>query len=310
MNSKIPKTWIIVLQHKRSDLTMKCIDSLQQHLPYPVAILIVDNGSAQQEIDAIKALSTDVDYLLLQRNYGYGGGNNRGASMAIKQGAERLIFLNNDTEVLPGWYEHLMEALDCEDVGIAGSAIINRATGRVEFDGNVFSRNLCCGGYSDIAVEELPDEITDIAYACGAAMAIKASLFERLGGFEESFFAYNEDIDLSLRCWIAGQRVVLAPRSKMLHFRGQSALELFKKEAGIERMGMRNALLTSLRCYELKTLKDALPSAIRTYLSRHNLRRALLGAIPKIPYAIIARKRIQKARVMSDKEIFSRVNYR
>ncbi len=148
-------------------------------------------------------------------NVGFGAGCNRGAR---ETAAEVLVFVNPDTVVQPGAVDALARALEDPDVGVVQARL--RLLERPEVlnsSGNVVhvSGLAWPGGYGDPADALIQPQ--EIAYASGAACAIRADVFRELGGFTEELFLYQEDLELSWRARLHGLRVLVVPDADVLH---------------------------------------------------------------------------------------------
>jgi len=183
-------------------------------------MIVVDDCSSDETPERLAEL-TNVRSLRTPRNLGFVGTCNLGASAAR---GEILVFLNNDTAVQPGWLDHLVETFDDPTVGVAGSLLVGTDGTIQESGGIIFSDasgwNFARGEPPEFAAARAR---RDVDYCSGAALAIRRDLFERLGGFDTRFApAYYEDTDLCFAARKAGYRVVVQPRSVVVHFEGAS----------------------------------------------------------------------------------------
>jgi GT2 family glycosyltransferase len=171
----------------------------------------VNNGARGPEVEhaATRAL------VIESENAGFGAGCNRGAREVA---ADVLVFVNPDTVVQPGAVAAFARALEEPDVGVVQARL--RLLQEPEFlnsSGNIVhvSGLAWPGGYGDPADElESPQEI---AYASGAAFAVRRDVFSDLGGFTEELFLYQEDLELSWRAHLHGLRVLVLPEADVLH---------------------------------------------------------------------------------------------
>jgi hypothetical protein len=133
-----------------------------------------------------------------------------------------LVFLNNDTQVLPGWLDELIGTLDdSPDIGLAGSKLVIRM-GRLQECGAIIWRDGSAWNYGRLADPRRPEfgYLRDVDYVSGASIALRADLWSELGVFDELFVpAYAEDADLAFRVRSRGMRTVVQPLSQLLHFR-------------------------------------------------------------------------------------------
>jgi GT2 family glycosyltransferase len=148
-------------------------------------------------------------------NVGFGAGCNRGAR---EVDADVLVFVNPDTVVQPGAVEALARALEVPDVGVVQARLrLLQQPELLNSSGNIVhvSGLAWPGGYGDPADELASPQ--DIAYASGAAFAIRRDVFRDLGGFTEKLFLYQEDFELSWRAHLHGLRVLVLPDADVLH---------------------------------------------------------------------------------------------
>ena len=153
--------------------------------------------------------------MIESENVGFGAACNRGAR---EVDADVLVFVNPDTVVQPGAVEALARALEVPDVGVVQARLrLLQQPELLNSSGNVvhLSGLAWPGGYGDPA-EELAS-LQDIAYASGAAFAIRRGVFHELGGFTEELFLYQEDLELSWRAHLHGLRVLVLPEADVLH---------------------------------------------------------------------------------------------
>lgn len=201
----------VVVAYNSGPALTRCLDSLPAD---EVEVVVVNNGGRGPEIEEAERRE-DVRVVESGGNVGYGGGCNRGASIAD---ADVLVFLNADTVVAPGAIAALARRLEDPTVGVAQARL--RLLDRPELlnsSGNVLhvSGLAWPGGFRDPA--DALTEPREIAYASGAALAIRADLFRELHGFAEELFLYQEDLDLCWRARLRGLRVLVEPAADVLH---------------------------------------------------------------------------------------------
>jgi GT2 family glycosyltransferase len=179
-----------------------------------VQVIVVDNGAGGPEIQTVEQLE-GVELVSPGRNLGYAAGSNLGAEKAT---GDVLVFLNPDTVARPGALSKLAGVLDDPKIGAAmPRLLLLEEPELLNSDGNVlhFTGLAWVGGHGR-PVGRLT-EPRDIAYASGAALAIRAELFREVSGFTEELFLYHEDVELGWRVRMRGMRVVVAPGADMLH---------------------------------------------------------------------------------------------
>ncbi|MDP3766842.1 MAG: glycosyltransferase family 2 protein [Dehalococcoidia bacterium] len=217
-----PSVTAIVLNWCGEDVTRECLQSLLV-ADYPsLTILLIDNGSPDGSGERLHAAFPGVAYLQTGANLGYTGGNNAGIRWALEGGAEQVLVLNNDTVVEPAAVTHLVEAAaGGARVGAVVPKILHYAApDRIWFGGGVMSRIRGLGlherrGERDIPMADEP--LRDVTFVTGCCCLFSADALRRVGGFAEDFFAYIEDVELSLRLSRAGYRLLYQPAARVLH---------------------------------------------------------------------------------------------
>ncbi|MFW6327809.1 MAG: glycosyltransferase family 2 protein, partial [Bacteroidota bacterium] len=190
-------------------------------------IIVADNGSVDGSIDFLQKYFPSVEVLQLDQNYGFAGGYNR--ALANIQ-AEYYILLNSDVEVTDNWIDPVVKEMDA-DKHIAAAmpkikAYANKkyfeyagaAGGFMDSYGYVFCRGRL---FNDIEEDHGQyDDPVDVFWATGACLFIRSEIFHRLGGFDDSFFAHMEEIDLCWRIKNDGFRIMCYPRVEVFHAGG------------------------------------------------------------------------------------------
>jgi GT2 family glycosyltransferase len=194
---------------------------LKQYLPSVTAsrgdfeILISDNGSRDGSREYLAARYPEVRVVSNGKNIGFCAANNRAAESAR---GEFLVFLNPDTVVDPDWLTQLLEPFADPSVGLTTAKILLMGEpNRINTCGNDIHLTglTLCRGLGRLR-EAFP-ESEEVAAVSGAAFAIRSDLFRMLGGFDEDFFIYMDETDLSCRARLAGWRCRTAPHSLVWH---------------------------------------------------------------------------------------------
>lgn len=222
----VPSVSIIIPTYNGLEHVISCLLGLEATLPegFDGEIIIVDDASIDDTFSALEHFARRLPIvrpLRNETNVGFIDSCNRGAAVAT---GEILFFLNHDTIPQQGWLGPLLRTFDDPTVGAAGSALIypdgtlQEAGGIVYRDGSAanFGRGI------DPA-DPIARFAHDVDYCSGAALAIRRSLFERVGGFDTRYRpAYYEDTDLCMQVWQAGFRVRYQPDSVIMHVEGSS----------------------------------------------------------------------------------------
>jgi GT2 family glycosyltransferase len=212
---------IVVLNLNGTEDTLGCLKSLSRLQGPPSRTYVVDNGSVPPLHPSLGEYATSVVLIESARNLGYTGGCNLGARAALRDGAEYVLFLNNDTEVAPDFLGPLVEALNRDPgLGIVTPKIYFLGRDRVIW---AFGARWdpWLGRSSHIGVYETErgqfEREQDVGRVTGCAMMVRRDFFDKVGALDDRFFAYGEDVDWSLRARRAGYRLGVVPRSVIWH---------------------------------------------------------------------------------------------
>lgn len=229
-------------------------------------VTVVDNGSTDGSLAEIPAAFPRVRFLPQGVNRGFTGGI--AAALATSR-ARNVIFLNNDAVPEPGWLASFSRAIDDApaDVVSIGGKIVDPTGTRIDFiggfmtfDGHAFQN----GFRMPLGARPEPAAGDEILFACGGNMISRREALVELGGFDEDYFAYLEDVDFGWRTWIAGKRALYAPRAVVRHASSASSDKLGSFERGV--LFERNAMQTAIKNFE--NLGEAAGSIFLTYLHR------------------------------------------
>ena len=204
--------------------TYACIQSILEHTDFhetPYEVILADDVSK----DATASIGDYIRGLVVSRNtenQGFLKNCNQAAKKAV---GDYIFFLNNDTKVTDGWLSSLLNLMDGdESIGMAGSKLIY-PDGRLQEAGGIIWSDGSGWNYGRLDDPEKPqyNYVKEVDYISGAAIMIRRSLWEEIGGFDERFApAYCEDSDLAFEVRKHGKRVVYQPKSVVVHFEGIS----------------------------------------------------------------------------------------
>jgi GT2 family glycosyltransferase len=205
-----PLVHAIVVSWNGAHLLPDCLKALlAQQAPARVHPVVVDNGSADGTAELMLREFPRVEHLRLEDNLGYGRANNQAMRRALEAGAEFVALINNDVEVEPGWLEKLLEAARAHPAaGLFTGTLLFRGEDRVNSTGiriDAFGRAMDRDFY--VPFPELQTQDGPVTGVSGGAALLRASMLREVGLFDPAYFAYYEDVDLSLR---AGERGFLS----------------------------------------------------------------------------------------------------
>lgn len=198
---------VIILHYGSKQYTGQAVESVQRHSPNAEIVVVDNQGDWGGPGDIVRP----------GRNLGFAAGCNEGTNYTH---GDRLVFLNNDTRVREGWLDALELELSDPTTGAAGPLLLypdNRVQcSGVDVD---FSRAM---GEEAWNLQSWIDAPRTRKAVTGACLAIRAEVFNEVGGFDTGFWNGYEDVDLCLKLREAGYRIVCTPHSQVVHYESQS----------------------------------------------------------------------------------------
>jgi GT2 family glycosyltransferase len=213
--------YVVTLTWNQKEDTLSCLDSLVQ-MRYPhIQLLLVDNGSVDGTVEAVRKRFPDVEIIVNPSNLGFAGGFNVGMRHALAQGADFVFIINNDTFVEPNILDELLAYAAPPDVGMLAPKIFyaddpNRIW---SLGGKRHPLTLEMTAKADGQMDDGQwDRVLEQDYLVGCALLVKRQLLEEVGLFDTGYRPiYYEDVDYSLRARQAGYRLLLVPTAHMWH---------------------------------------------------------------------------------------------
>ena len=249
------KVSVIIPHWNGIDVLSECLDSLGRSTYKNIEIIVVDNASSDGSQDWIRSNHPNIILVQNKSNLGYAEGCNVGAKSSS---GEYLIFLNNDTVQNENWIESLVDFLNLNtNVAAVQPKILNY------FDRTKFDYAGGCGGWIDVLGfpfargrlflnlekdEGQYEKIRPIFWASGTALMIRKKMFIDLNGFDKTFFAHQEEIDLCWKIHLSGKEVWSVPTSVVYH-KNAVTLPMFSRKK--QYLNHRNSLLMMLTNYSL-----------------------------------------------------------
>jgi GT2 family glycosyltransferase len=270
MNQESTKSTVsvLVLNWNGKEYLADCLSSLQE-LDYPRdrhEVVLVDNHSTDGSISHVRERFPGVRVIAHPQNYGFSRGNNLAAKQSDFQ---YVVFLNADTRVDPAWLRELVQAVSSDEKTVcAGAKILSKDGKTVDFCGsrlNFYGHGLSID-YGAAYEPGKYDHERLLPFACGGSMIIDREVFLSIGGFDEDYFAYFEDVDLGWRLWLMGYQTVFAPRAITYHHHHGH----WGKRPAIHRVTLleRNALYTIIKNYQDENLDRILSLALVLAIKR------------------------------------------
>ncbi|MBU0607070.1 MAG: glycosyltransferase family 2 protein [Armatimonadetes bacterium] len=223
MSDTPPTVAVIILNWNGLDDTRECLESLRQSSYANQRIIVWDNGSREDPTAAL-ADFPEVTVLRSEENLGFAAGCNSAAKQALADGADALLFLNNDTVVPPRMIERMVAALrEVPGVGLitVPEMLYDNPGGPWRLGAKWLPLSCRVEWVYSRPGETLPEYLSFDAVS-GCAMLMSRALVEEVGLFDEQFFAYWEDTDLSLRVRATGRVNTCATTTPVVHKSGRS----------------------------------------------------------------------------------------
>jgi len=266
-----PAVSVVIVNHNGIDFVDTCLRTVLNSNYTNFEVIFVDNASTDGSLEYAQnnfANDTRLRFVENPVSFGPAVGRNKGAD--ISKG-KYLVFLDNDTKVEKNFLFEFVKALEEDNSIGSGQAKLLRMDTKYFFD--------CAGdclGPMGFLIERARgakdtgqfDYIADILSAKSAASIIRRELFERIGGFDEDFYMYLEETDLSWRVWLAGYRVVFIPNSKVYHAFNtpRKDFKRYYQKYIIKYYGCRNYISTLIKNLEFRNLIEILPLHITCWL--------------------------------------------
>lgn len=227
---------IIVLNWNTAEETLACLESIySQSHRHAIEVIVADNASSDCSRTVVPARFPQAKLVVHSTNLGFCAGNNRAVPGTT---GRYVLFLNSDTVATEGALDRLVDFADANvEAAIVGPKLLNQ-DGSLQYScrhfpnlGTGFFRNTPLGRLlpknhftSDYLMSDWDHaSVRDVDWVSGAALLIRREALEKLGGFDEAFYMYCEDVDLCFRAHEAGWRVVYYPDSVIYHIIGRAS---------------------------------------------------------------------------------------
>lgn len=204
---------IIIVNYNTADMLVRCLHSISSQSGNNPEVIVVDNASQDSSLELTKATFPWVKVIANKRNLGFARANNQ--ALGISK-SKYIYFLNPDTEVKEGAFDAIIEFMESNpEVGLAGTRILNpdgspQSSVERRYPGQRHSKG------------ELYGLKGDIAWVLGASMVARRFVLRNIGGIDERFFIYGEDLDLCLSVRKSGWTIACIPNAVVVHWGGAS----------------------------------------------------------------------------------------
>ncbi len=297
----MPRVSIVIPTWNQAGLLAAALRSLRRQTYTDFETVIADNGSTDGTAELLGRDFPEVRVVALGQNLGFARATNAGLRAAS---GEILVCLNNDVECEPAWLAALVAVLDrMPDVGSVASKMMDaRRPGIIDAAGDTMSLVAWNAGRGKPDAPEF-NVGREILSACAGAAAYRRTLFETVGFFDESYFAWFEDVDLGLRAQLAGFRCWYEPAAVVHHHGSATAATMSDRKAFLT---SRNSMFLFFKTMPLRRLLPWGPLVlawpwVNPLMTGRPLRptlRAWLAFWPMLPGALRARRALYARRVV------------
>lgn len=235
------KVAIIILHYLKQEMTLKCLESVErlEKREFGLQIIVVNNNP-QEDLTKLRGKFSQFEFIKTSENLGFCGGNNFGIKKALKEGADYVLLLNNDTILDKDCLVQLIKVANLIDKGGVFGLKIHFAPG-YEFHRDRYSPLdqgkviWYAGGKIDWqnvllshrGVDEVDrgkyDKVCQTDFVSGCSMLIRRETLEKIGLLDEKYFLYLEDADFCVRAKRAGFKILFVPQAKVWHFNAGSS---------------------------------------------------------------------------------------
>ncbi len=262
---------VILVNYRGAEDTIACLKYFEE-TDWPAErldLIVVENDSGDDSLETITAACPQARVLPSGSNLGFAGGCNFGVDHATGQ---YVAFINNDARPGREWISAAVSAMEGDPtIGAVASKVLDWDGKLVDYvDGSLTWFGMGYKREAERIDDGSYDVPKDVLFGTGAAMFMPAELFREVGGFDERFFMFYEDVDLGWRLNLLGWRVRYVPGSVAYH-RHHVTMKKFgnyRESYLLE----RNALLSMYKNYDDETLARALPAAISLAIRRGTAR--------------------------------------
>tara|TARA_B100000989_G_scaffold265575_1_gene218530 strand:- start:396 stop:1292 length:897 start_codon:yes stop_codon:yes gene_type:complete len=214
---------VVIINWKKYDMTAKCIKSILNSTYSNFKIILVDNESDKGKVKKFK-YKNKIEIIQNKENDGFSKANNAGIDYALKNKYDYTILINNDTIVEKNLIEVLLKKAQAKNFSVVQPLVLNynskeiwNAGGRINYlFGNFITKKILVNSLD--SSHELTEWLT------GCCCLFKTKIFKEIGKLDESFFAYYEDVDFSLRLKKHGYKIGFTSETQIYHYESFSSI--------------------------------------------------------------------------------------
>ena len=320
-----PRVSVIILNYNGFGYLKDCIASLRKQTYPNFKIIVCDNASKDGSAEFLTKNYTDITVIRNESNLGFAKGNNIAINYALKQGTNYIFLLNNDTEIEPDALTKLVETAESdESFGIAGPLVLDLK------DKKTFQEAGMSIDKFGFPMQEKGSKqaVSEVFFVSGCAMLVKRAVLQTVGGFDDDYFMFAEDLDLCWRAQLAGYKIIVNKASRIYHASGGSIVggvansTYYKTDVRRIFLREKNTLRTLIKNYDTSNMLKIVPLyvallifesmfwfLIRKPRTGKNILRAIVWNLQAFPDIMCQRVVVQSLRKIGDREIKRKMMY-
>lgn len=222
----VMKLFVVIPNLNGEDLIAECLSSLEAQ-SVKCEIVIVDNNSSDGSVDIIEKRFPKVSLIKNTDNLGFAGGVNTGIRYALDHEADAIALFNNDAVADKNWLKNLADVTTASNAGVVTGKLVRDDKKHFDSTGDFYStRGIGFPrGRNEVDTGQY-NEAGQVFGASGGASLYNAKMLKEIGLFDERFFAYFEDVDISFRAQLAGWKIMYEPSAVAYHHVGATSSKL------------------------------------------------------------------------------------
>lgn len=217
---------VVVPNLNGADFIAQAIDSLL-HQTFKASIIVIENASIDNSLEILKSYKDQITIIQNEKNLGFAGGVNVGIRYALDNSFDAVALFNNDAVADPSWLSELVTNIsNHHDTGIVTSRILLSDDGTLDSTGEFYTTWGLPYPRGRKEPENSYEQQEYVFGASGGASLYQTKLFRDIGLFDETFFAYYEDTDISFRAQLAGWKIRYTPTALVKHRQGATSKKM------------------------------------------------------------------------------------
>lgn len=211
---------VVILNYLRPSDTVDCINSLINAGVLEHQIIVVDNHSPDNSVEHIIKIYPNIRMHVTDANLGYTGGMNAGAAIALMNSTKYIFVTNSDVIIYPDTLYQLIDSLDSDESSAVAVPTIYfyNSSGRIWYEGGEIDRIRSSGfPRKRKPVKSEETGVQSVGFFSGCSFMVKSTVWNEIGKFDERYFMYQEDVELSFRLTNKGYKILYIPGARIDH---------------------------------------------------------------------------------------------